>query len=177
MRLDSAILMNPLHALRLAAIALTAFAACSAQAQLKLPRSVATPPAAAAQPAASEDAPATSPTAEKELQGKLAAAGWLVLLDRRDWGRAWETSSNVLRTAVPLERWLDAIPKVREQLGNVVDRVPGDSMYKTQLEGRPKGEYVTSIFDTKFGNRQVQEVVTTELEADGRWRVTGYLTR
>lgn len=176
MGLDSAILMNTHSTLRLTAAALVALAACSANAQLKLPRAATTPAPAAAAPA---DAPSTSPSpsAEKELAGKLAAAGWLVLLDRRDWGRAWETSSNVFRTTVPLERWLDAIPKVREQLGNVVDRVPGDSMYKTQLEGRPKGEYVTSVFDTKFGNRQVQELVTTELEADGRWRVTGYLTR
>jgi hypothetical protein len=33
------------------------------------------------------------------------------------------------------------------------------------------------IFDTKFQNKQVEETVTTERDADGKWRVTGYSSR
>src|SRR4051794_14795992 len=87
------------------------FAAAGASAQLKPPRegkaaaparsAPAPAPAPAAAPAAAP-APADSANAEKEEAGKLAAGGWLVLLDRRDWGRAWETSSAVFRGAVPL---------------------------------------------------------------------------
>src|SRR5438128_1260991 len=65
-------------------------------------------------------APAATPsteTADKEAAGKLAAQGWLVLLDRRDWGRAWETSSAVFRTTVPLGTWMDGIPKLRDTFG------------------------------------------------------------
>jgi hypothetical protein len=149
-----------------------ALAAQGAAAQLKPPKN---PPAAAPAPAAPAATESANP--EKEAAGKLAAAGWLSLLDRRDWGRAWETTSSVFRNTVPLGTWMDAIPKVREPLGAFVERAPVNSMYKTKLEGRPDGEYVSVVFRSKFGDREVQEIVTTVREEDGKWRVTGYSTR
>lgn len=161
-----------------AALAALLFTA-TAGAQLKAPSEKRTtapskPAAAAAAPAA---AAAANPNAEKETAGKLAAAGWLLLLDRRDWGTAWETSSAVFRNSVPLAAWMDGIPKVREPLGTFVERAPANSSYKTTLEGRPEGEYVSVIFLSKFDKKELQEVVTTVREADGKWRVTGYSTR
>lgn len=165
----------------LVALAAVAFTAPAGAQQLKLPRT-APQPAAPAKPAetpaqAPAAAPSANPAAEKEAAGKLAAAGWLVLLDRRDWGRAWETSSNVFRSTVPLATWMDGIPKVREPFGAFVERTPAESVYKTQLAGRPDGEYVTVIFLSKFDKRELQEVVTTVRDPDGKWRVTGYSTR
>jgi hypothetical protein len=160
-----------------AALAALMFAA-TAGAQLKAPKqqsAVPTTKPAAAAPASSPSA--ENPNAEKETAGKLAAAGWLVLLDRRDWGRAWETSSAVFRNSVPLATWMDGIPKVREPFGAFIERAPANSSYKTALEGRPEGEYVSVIFVSKFDKKEVQEVVTTVREADGKWRVTGYSTR
>jgi hypothetical protein len=153
--------------------------ASSVHAQLKLPKgeSPAGGKAAPSAPAASAAPAANSVNAEKEAAGKLAAQGWLVLLDRRDWGRAWETSSAVFRTSVPLGTWMDGIPKVREAFGAFVDRTPAESVYKTTLEGRPDGEYVTAIFLSKFEKRELQEVVTVVREADGKWRVIGDSTR
>lgn len=166
----------------LAALVAVAFTAAAGAQPSKLPRP-APQPAAPAKPATTPAqapaaaSPANPATAEKEAAGKLAAAGWLVLLDRRDWGRAWETSSKVFRAAVPLASWMDGIPKVRQPLGAFVERTPAESVYKTQLEGRPDGEYVTVIFLTKFDQRELQEVVTTVRDPDGKWRVTGYSTR
>jgi hypothetical protein len=160
----------------LALLAASLFAG-TASAQLKMPRSAQPTPAAPAAPAqATAPAPAAtdSANAEKEAAGRLAAGGWLVLLDRRDWGRAWETSSTMFRGAVPLGTWMDGIPKVREGLGAFAERTPVESVYKTTLEGHPPGEYVSVIFQSKFADRQVQEIVTTVREADGKWRVTGY---
>lgn len=158
------------------ALAAALFSA-TAGAQLKPPRAAAK--AAASAPAsAAAQAPAPNPAnAEKEAAGKLAAQGWLVLLDRHDWGRAWETSSSVFRSTVPLATWMDGIPKVREPFGALVERTPADSMYKTTLPGRPDGEYVTAIFLAKFEKSAVQEVVTAVHDTDGKWRVTGYSTR
>ena len=164
----------------LAAVAAVLFTA-SAGAQLKLPRDKPAP--AKATPASPEAAPATgaadgtSANADKEAAGKLAAGGWLILLDRRDWGRAWETSSAVFRSSVPLPSWMDAVPKLREAFGALVERTPAESVYKTTLEGRPPGDYVTTIFLSKFEKKELQEVVTTVREGDGKWRVTGYSTR
>lgn len=156
-----------------AALAAMLFTA-TASAQLKAPKQ----PAAPTQPAAATPAPsADNANAEKENAGKLAAAGWLLLLDRRDWGRAWETSSAVFRESVPLATWMDGIPKVREPLGTFVERAPANSAYKTTLEGWPAGEYVSVIFVSKFDTKELQEVVTTVRESDGKWRVTGYSTR
>jgi hypothetical protein len=160
----------------------------AAGAQLKLPRSMQPSPSAAqapapAAPAAAAAAQATpgavapDPNAEKESAAKLAAGGWLILLDRGDWGRAWETASSMFRSSVPLPAWIDGVPKAREPFGNVVERNPVEAVYKTALAGRPPGEYVTVIFETQFANKKVEEVVTTVLEPDGRWRATGYSTR
>lgn len=160
-----------------AAVALaTAVFASAAIAQLKPPRD-ALPPAPAAPSAQPASAPATAGQREKAAAGALAAGGWLVLLDRRDWGRAWEASSTVFRGTVPLATWMDGIPKVREPLGALVERTQAEAVYKTTLQGRPDGEYVTVIFDAKFERKQVQEIVTTVRDTDGKWRVTGYSTR
>lgn len=159
----------------------------TAGAQMKLPRSMQPSPSAApasvpAAPAAAAvqaapGAAAPDANAEKESAAKLAAGGWLILLDRGDWGRAWETASSVFRSSVPLPAWIDGVPKAREPFGNVVERNPVEAVYKTALAGRPPGEYVTVIFETQFANKKVEEVVTTVLEPDGRWRATGYSTR
>lgn len=169
---------------RLLLLAAALFTA-AAGAQMKLPRSMqpsvpAAAPAPAAPEAAAQAAPssaAPSANAEKEAAAQLAAGGWLILLDRGDWGRAWDTASGVFRSSVPLPAWIEGIPKAREPFGSVVERNPVEAVYKTELEGRPPGEYVTVIFDTKFANKQVEEVVTTVLEPDGKWRATGYSTR
>ena len=131
-------------------------------------------PAAAAAPAAEEPSPEAK---EKAAAATLAASGWLVLLDRRDWGRAWETSAAMFRSTVPLAAWMDNIPKARD-LGSFVEREPDEAVYRTKLEGRPDGDYVTVIYSSKFtGKAELVEIVTTVRESDGKWRVTGYSTR
>jgi hypothetical protein len=168
--------MKPSHRLVLLATALSAAAA--AHAQLKPPaRSDVTPksalPAAPAAPAAA--AATASPDADKESAGKLAAHAWLLLLDRKDWGTAWDSSAAMFRQSVPLPSWMDAIPKVREPFGALVTREPAEAVYKTTMPGKPAGDYVSVLFVSKFGKKpQVQEVVTTVREPDGRWRVAGY---
>lgn len=171
----------------LAAACASVLFSATAGAQLKLPLDKPGPTLSKPAPARADPAPAApaapaastpgDPVADKEAAGKLAAGGWLVLLDRRDWGRSWETSSTSFRTTVPLGAWMDNVPKVRDGLGALVDRLPAEMSYKTALPGRPPGEYVTVIFLSKFEAKELQEVVTTVREPDGRWRVTGYSTR
>ena len=159
---------------RLAVLAAALGIAAAAQAQLKPPAGTAAP-AAPAQPA---PAPGTVSNPEAEKAGQIAAHAWLLLLDRRDWGSAWDASSAVFRQTVPLGAWMDGIPKVREPFGAMVERQPGAAQYKKTLAGRPDGDYVTVNFLTKFDkNPQVVETVTTVRETDGRWRVTGYSAR
>lgn len=133
--------------------------------------------AAQAQPVAVPQAPASAAQAqEKETIGRVTAQAWLVLLDRRDWGVAWDNASDLFHKRVPLGNWMDAIPKVREPYGVLVDREVAQVVYKTTLPGFPSGgDYVTVIFKSKFDKKaDVTEIVTTMREPDGRWRVTGY---
>ncbi len=111
----------------------------------------------------------------KQAEGQLAAAGWLSMLDRGNWGGAYEASSQLFRNMVPIGAWMDSIPGVRAPFGAFESRTASTVAYKTTLAGRPDGEYVTAVFDTQFSDKKdVEEVVTTVREADGQWRVIGY---
>lgn len=165
---------------RLAALLAAGLVAASAQAQLTSRPAAsaarfAVPPAGPAGPAAPAQ---PSVESEKEKLGRLTAHGWLVLLDRRDWGTAWDSASGVFRRNVPLDKWMDAVPQLRVPFGALVDRRPVETAYKSALPNQPAGDYVTVIFLSKFEKKaEVQEIVTTMRESDGRWRVTGYSTR
>ena len=150
-------------------------AACAfaAQAQLKPPAKPAPAAAPQAAPASAADNCIIS-NPEFEKAGQNAAQAWLMLLDRKDWGTAWDASSGVFRKNVPLGTWMDNVPKAREPFGAFVERTPGIAIYKKTLAGYPDGDYVSVVFVSKFANKQVEESVTTVRESDGRWRVTGY---
>lgn len=157
-----------------------AAASCTVQAQLKPPRAEPAPRAAAAAPAPAQPAAEGAiPNPEMEKAGQFAAQAWLMLLDRKDWGTAWDTSAGLFRQRVPLGTWMDNIPKLRDPLGTFVERQPAEVAYKKTLAGSPDGDYVTSNFVTRFDKKgePVLETVTTVRESDGRWRVTGYTAR
>ena len=83
----------------------------------------------------------------------------------------------MFRSTVSLAAWMDGIPKARD-LGDFVEREPEEAFYRTKLEGRPDGDYVTVIYASKFTKKEdVVEIITTVREADGKWRITGYSTR
>lgn len=114
----------------------------------------------------------------KKSVAQTAAAGWLLLLDAGDWGGSWERASPAFRSLVPLPQWMDGVPQIRKPFGRFVSRNLVESSHKTSLPGRPVGDYVTTRFSTDFSDKKgVNEVVTTTLDPDGRWRVTGYFAQ
>lgn len=176
--------MTPSLSLRRCVLLIAALASFAATAQLKAPSGATASPGRAglsappAAPAAASTADADKQQEQMEKVATLAAHGWLALLDRRDWGTAWDGSAAMFRASVPLGAWMDGVPKLREPMGALVDRQMAQATYRDQLEGRPAGDYVTVVFDAKFDKRPTaQEIVTTVREADGRWRVTGYLVK
>jgi hypothetical protein len=167
--------MKPSQRRTLLALGLAA-CAVTAQAQVRAPGSAAPAPA---RPAASAAAPNAADgvisNPEFEKAGEMSAHAWLLLLDRKDWGSAWDVTSTVFRQAVPLPSWMDNIPKVRDPFGAFVERRPVEVVYKRSVAGLPPGDYVTAVFLTQFaGKKDVLEAVTTMRDRDGRWRVTGY---
>jgi hypothetical protein len=133
------------------------------------------PAAAPAAQAPADSAIVSNP--EYEKAGQIAASAWLLLLDRKDWGTAWDASSSVFRENVPLAAWMDNVPRLRDPFGAFIERDAGDAVYKKTL-GTRQGDFVTVLFNSKFANKpDVTETVTTVREPDGRWRVTGYTAR
>jgi hypothetical protein len=164
--------MKPSQRRTLLALGLAA-CAVAAQAQLRAPAGAASAPAPARAPSAAADGVISNPEFEKA--GEMSAHAWLLLLDRKDWGSAWDVTSTVFRQSVPLPSWMDNIPKVREPFGAFVERRPVEVVYKRSVAGLPPGDYVTAVFLTQFaGKKDVLEAVTTMRDRDGRWRVTGY---
>ncbi|MCJ0764117.1 DUF4019 domain-containing protein [Variovorax terrae] len=146
-----------------------------AAAQLKMPS---TSPSASAPAAPAADNATAAATAEKEAAGLRAAANWLLLLDTQSWNQAWQQAGQLFRSTIPLAQWTEGIPKARAPLGALQERQPETVGYKTQLPGRPDGEYVTVVFASKFANKpDAEEIVTMARETDGQWRVTGYAAR
>jgi Protein of unknown function (DUF4019) len=164
-----------LASLRLAALASTCIT-WGAHAQLKLPATPAAPSLGAQ--TAAPASPVDPRTAEKVAAGQAAASVWLQQLDAGQWRAAWDTSSQMFRSTVPLAQWMEGVPKLRQPLGAVSGRKVEDAAYKTTLPGRPDGEYVSVLFSTAFANKPgAEEVISTVREADGTWRVTGYSAR
>jgi len=182
-----------LQPLALATISGILLLSTAAQAQLKAPRdgtlgnvtprmaAPATAPATAPAPAATASGKATPSIDEQTVfvaDGQRAALGWLMLLDRKDWGSSWSAASSFFRSQVPLATWMEGIPKTRDPMGSFVEREPANAAYRTTMPGRPEGDYVTVVYVSKFTNEeQVEELVSTMREADGSWRVIGYSTR
>ena len=115
--------------------------------------------------------------AAKEAAAQSAAESWLVLLDRGEFGLAWDACAQTFRDRVPREQWVTGLPTVRSPLGPVRARQIEVAGYKTSLPGAPDGEYVTIRFRSDFEKKsKAEELVTLSLE-DGRWKPTGYSIR
>lgn len=175
------------HLFRPLLLALAMAVASTASAQLKAPRtsgnaaSGQSSPAVSPAPARAEPPPADAPKSDlamAEESARRTSLGWLMLLDRGDWGTAYEVAAQGFRGQVPIAAWMDGIPKVRAALGALQDREPVEASYKTSLPGRPDGEYFTIIFASRFTAKpDTHEIITTTREPDGKWRVLGYSTR
>jgi hypothetical protein len=150
--------------------------ACSAAAQLKPSTSKPplTPPAVESAPKA-EAAAKSGPSVEaKEAAAQAAAEQWLTLLDRGEFGKAWDECAKLFRERVTRQQWVEGLPQTRAPLGAMKSRNFEIAVYKTTLPGAPDGEYVTLRFVTSFEKKsQAEELLTLALE-NGIWRTTGY---
>jgi hypothetical protein len=141
----------------------------SAHAQLRLPAPTEQPPLGG--PVANEA------VAAKEMDAQAAARRWLEMIDRGDYGRAWNECAQVFRERVPRQQWLDGMPATRKPFGAAKSRKVELATYKTTLPGMPDGEYVTVRFATDFEKKaDTEELVSLTFER-GAWRPTGYFIR
>ena len=133
--------------------------------------------AAAALAAVSLALPAAAQDPRKN-EAVAAARDWLVLLDKHDIKRLYDASGKRFREGISAEKWAQVAESGRQQFGAVKQRTLVGAESPPETPNRPKGEFMTVVFRAEFEKRDVgQESLTLEREADGKWRVIGYLMR
>lgn len=111
------------------------------------------------------------------LPAQKVALAWLENVDAGGYGTSWDDAADLFRKAVTRENWEKTLGTVRTPLGAPGPRKIRAVNYTRSIPGAPEGEYVVIQYQTMFGERSVLETVTPMKEADGRWRVSGYLIR
>ena len=107
-----------------------------------------------------------------------AARDWLVLLDKHDVKQLYETSGKRFREGISAEKWAAVAESGRQQFGAVKSRTLLGAESPPETPNRPKGDFMTVVFRADFDKRGVgTESLTLEREADGKWRVIGYLMK
>lgn len=124
-----------------------------------------------------------------EDAAQAAAESWLGTVDGGDYAGSWEQAAKAFKGAVGQGQWVQAVAGVRKPLGNVVSRtlksrehtrkppttrVIGGNVYTAG----GSGEYVVIQYETAFANKAAaSETVIATADADGAWRVSGYVVR
>lgn len=107
----------------------------------------------------------------------LAAQKVVLWMDSGSADRLWSHVSEVVQQSFDEKEFIGALYSVRRPLGVLTSRSWKNIIkeYPAELEG---GVYVTVIFDSVFaGGVVVQEQVVFRQDADGVWRISGYVLR
>lgn len=118
-----------------------------------------------------------SSSAFKEIAAQAAADKWLGLIDRGEYGPAWDECAGLFRDRVTRQQWIDSLPNTRAPFGTAKSRKVEMAAYRTSLPGAPDGQYVTVRFRTDFEKKETAEERVTLSFEDGLWRPTGYFIR
>ena len=71
--------------------------------------------------------------------------------------------------------WKNAATSARGPLGALASRTFNAAQATHDLPGVPHGDYIVLVYDGAFANRNVREIITPMREADGSWKVAGYV--
>ena len=92
------------------------------------------------------------------------------LVDEGKYAASWEEISMELKAKFTKESWIAALQPLSKQAGALKTRRFKNIIY-TDLQA----EIVPVEFDRSFAKAPaVTEIVNLKLEADGKWRVSGY---
>jgi hypothetical protein len=104
-----------------------------------------------------------------------ASHAWLSLVDGGNYAEGWNQAAGFFKDAVTKEQWLNSMRTFRVPLGKVVARKLKSKQYTKTLPGVPDGEYVIIQYETQFEKKQSAiETVTSMLDKDSKWKVSGY---
>jgi hypothetical protein len=119
--------------------------------------------------------------ADEDIDAKpamAAAEAWLAMLDTGRYGETWEAAAPLFKGAITREKWEAGVDAVRAPLGVVIVRKLRSATFARTLPNAPPGEYFVIQYDTRFDNRPLStEIITPMRDADGAWRISGYVIR
>jgi Protein of unknown function (DUF4019) len=110
-----------------------------------------------------------------EAAAESACRAWLALVDSRNYAESWNAASSFFRQSIPQSQWQTAAANARAPLGALISRKLRSATFTRTVPGAPEAEYVIVIFTSSFETRGSGiETVTSMVDADGTWRVSGY---
>ncbi len=121
---------------------------------------------------------ATHEAMSERLHSLAIEAGqeWLRLVDDGEYEKSWLAASPSLRDATSRGNWVWMLESLREPLGEVSARDVASVEVKTVLPDGSRGVFLVVEFDTSFKNgERAAEVVILCREADGVWKISGYV--
>lgn len=102
------------------------------------------------------------------------SAAFLALIDSGKYAESWEKTSQLFKSKVTKDQWVDAMNQVRAPLGAVQSRKLSSANYDKK-PGPPEAEYVVLKYDTSFAQLPAAvETVSFTLDKDHKWRLAGY---
>lgn len=114
------------------------------------------------------------PTAE----AIAASREWLSVVDAGQYGQSWDEAAALFKQHISKSQWERAVGDVRKQTGALKTREFESAQSAHQLPGVPDGDYVVIVYRSSFAAAPVAtETVTPMRDADGHWRVAGYLVK
>lgn len=129
-------------------------------------------------PLAKEAGSANEKHAEAERLAVEAAEPWLALVDQAEYTRSWETAARRLKDNIERRDFVKKLGASRKPLGDVASRKLESKQYVTSVPGAPAGQYVVLTYATSFANgKSAIETVTSILDKDKKWRVSGYTVK
>lgn len=112
---------------------------------------------------------------KEEKAATVAAAKWLKLVDTEKYPESWEQAAPLFKEAISKSKWLEAMDTTRKFFGKNISRKVKSRRYHTELPGVPDGKYVVIQFQASFAHKKdAIETITSTLDKDGKWRVSGY---
>ena len=122
----------------------------------------------AVQPVIAQESPAVT-------AAKISADAWLKRMDAEDYAGTWDTSSSSMHKEMSKSSWKMLVTALHWPLGDFKSRKFKSAVLQKAPSGKPGPDKVVIDYLSQYENKaDVKETVTTSLEKDNSWKVSGF---
>ncbi len=136
------------------------------------------------QPAPQAGQPPLSPQQQAQLNQLAKPIAQAALqtaqqIDQGKFGEVWDGASSSIKPLVSRDAFVKGIAADRKTVGALKSRNFAGESASVNPAGAPPGTYMNVQFATQFANTKqpVRELISYHLDADNKWRVSGYTLR